>query len=410
MVLVSILISWLALLAASPADQRTGAGSPIAAPPALPPLVQTCPMHPDVVESRPGSCPICKMNLVPTRLEAAWMCPVHAAVVETAGGACRLCGRSLVPVTVTLIWTCRGDVNTEHMEPGLCRDGSPRLVKRTLRPHGNHNPQHGGQFFMAADNWHHLEGVYTRARRFRLHVYDDYARPLDGAALRQMAGRVVLEEQAASAAGRGREVRSVPLRVAKDGPYLEAQLPSASFPTRFAAKVTFKPGEAEHRFDFTFTTPSVDQAPARTASTTRSVPRATASETTSSAAGATGGSTGDATVAAPQTSTPAPVTMPEIVEAIRGARREIAALVAAGDFAAIWVPAFRAKDLALTLEPHLGHLPIAVRASAELEVFRLVQAAWRLDAVGDSGNREEVEAAFRRFDETLDAMAGALGP
>ena len=95
-----ILLSCAGLLAARSDTQRPG-GPPPAAPPALPPLVQTCPMHPDVVEVRAGTCPICRMNLVPARLDASWMCPVHAAVIEQAGGTCRLCGRSLVPVTVT---------------------------------------------------------------------------------------------------------------------------------------------------------------------------------------------------------------------------------------------------------------------------------------------------------------------
>ena len=405
--LLIVVLSWVTLAVASLHAQRAGARPP--APPSLPPLVQTCPMHPDVVEPKAGTCPICRMNLIPTRLEASWMCPVHAAVIEQAGGACRLCGRTLVPVTVTLAWTCRGDVNTEHLEPGLCRDGSPRLMKRTLRPHGNHNPQHGGQFFMAADNWHHLEGVYTRGRRFRLHVYDDYARPLDGAALQKVTGRVVLEERAAEASRPAREIRTVALRPATGGAYLEAQLPSMPSPARFAARVTFKPGEPEYRFDFTFAAPSADPVPATAAGPTRRPPPRVDSPETASAAGDPAG-TGSGAPSDPTGSAPVPATIPEIVDAVRAARREIAALIDAGDFAAVWVPAFRAKDLALTLEPHLGHLPAGVRASAEVAVYRLVQAAWRLDAVGDTGNRPDIDAAFRQFDEALGAVGVAFAP
>jgi len=36
----------------------------------LPPLSWTCPMHPDVLEDKKGTCPICKMDLVPVRLDA----------------------------------------------------------------------------------------------------------------------------------------------------------------------------------------------------------------------------------------------------------------------------------------------------------------------------------------------------
>ena len=385
-----------------------------APPPTLPPLVQTCPMHPDIVETKPGTCPLCKMNLVAARLDAAWMCPLHAAVIETAPGSCRLCARTLVPVTVSLAWTCRGEVNAEHLEPGLCADGSPRITKRTLRPHGNHNPQHGGQFFMAPDNWHHLEGTYPRAGGFRLFVYDDYARALRPDALNQISGRVVAEERYDPATKKTTELRVFPLRVSKDGAYLEADPGHRAWPSRLTAKVTLKKGEPEHRFDFTFGATTVD--PAAPARTGRTAPAATRTPATRQPAAAQPAASPPPVVETPAAPTvaelppsvPAPSTIPEIVDAIRAKHAEIGGLVEKGDFAAVWVPAFQAKDLALALEPHLAHLLDDSRAAAEPALFRLVQGAWRLDAVGDTGNRAEVELAYRLFGEALADVAAAF--
>jgi len=88
-----------------------------------------CPMHPEVVRNEPGSCPVCGMDLVPreaagamarhdhagivpamahasgaaagTEEDAAkrtYTCPMHPAVVQSGPGRCPICGMHLVPM------------------------------------------------------------------------------------------------------------------------------------------------------------------------------------------------------------------------------------------------------------------------------------------------------------------------
>jgi len=46
------------------------------------------------------------------------------------------------------------------------------------KPHMDHEPKHGGVFFMAPDRWHHLEGALLPNGTFKVHLYDDHTRPI----------------------------------------------------------------------------------------------------------------------------------------------------------------------------------------------------------------------------------------
>ena len=398
----SILIAALVCCALTTALVAQRGPSTLRSAPALPALSYTCVHHPDVLETKPGTCPYCKLTLVPVRLDGAFMCPVHTAVIESGTGKCRLCGRSLVPVTVSLTWSCRGD-QTEHLEPGNCADGSPRIGRRTLRAHGNHNPQHGGQFFMAPDNWHHLEGTYPAQRVFRLYLYDDFGRPLAMDKVRGITARVVTKETFDPATRQTTEHTAFPLKAARNRAYLEARVDTAALPAEMTAKVRFADDQPEHRFDFTFGTLTKEPiAPSARPAGTPATAAAAATPTPTAPVASPGGA--DPAL----TTLPVPNTMGGIVDQLKTRQQQVGELVGRGDFGAVWVPAFQAKDLAIALEPHLAHLEGARRDVAEPAIAAVVRAAWLLDAAGDVGNRQQIESAYALFSRAVKDLAAAF--
>ena len=67
----------------------------------------TCPMHPEVRASKPGSCPKCGMELEPVTVTAPrekieYTCPMHPQIVRDKPGNCPICGMALEPRTVSL--------------------------------------------------------------------------------------------------------------------------------------------------------------------------------------------------------------------------------------------------------------------------------------------------------------------
>ena len=66
----------------------------------------TCPMHPDVKQTGPGSCPKCGMALEPVTAPAPanrseYTCPMHPQIVRDGPGYCPICGMALESREVT---------------------------------------------------------------------------------------------------------------------------------------------------------------------------------------------------------------------------------------------------------------------------------------------------------------------
>ena len=92
---------------ADPAKFTADTPQASAPPPSTGATIYTCPMHPEVRQDHPGTCPKCGMNLEPvsnapaaTKLE--YSCPMHPQIVRGQPGSCPICGMVLEPRTVTL--------------------------------------------------------------------------------------------------------------------------------------------------------------------------------------------------------------------------------------------------------------------------------------------------------------------
>ena len=349
----------------------------------LPPMSWTCPMHPDVITDKDGTCPICKMKLVATRLETVWTCLNNLSIVATKPGKCPIDGRPLVPMTMALSWTCAGHPEIDELTPGACADGTTMVVKHTPRPHGNHNPQHGGQFFMAADNWHHLEGTYPRAGVVRIFLYDDYTRPLPLDQARLVTGSVVTTSSTA-----------FPLALKANGRYLEARVDTHTLPAVVTATITFKADGPSYRFDFAFPAITKDPLP----------PLAVRALTPASPADAARAAGVDPSLIP----TPIPDTVEGMIAELKTRDGQIRDLIQLGALTDVYAPAFQAKDLALALDAHIAQVSADRRAAIEPAIKELVRTAWLLDAFGDTGNRQQITGAYALFSSALTTIESAI--
>ncbi len=378
----------------------------------LPPLSYVCPMagDEDVIEDKAGVCKKCGMELVPTRLDTVWTCATRPLlVVESKPGKCPVDGTPLVQVTAAISWTCKDKPSVDTLEPGTCADGAPMIKRYGARAHGNHNAQHGGQFFMAPDNWHHLEGTYLPNGVFRLHLYDDFTKPLPLDQVREVVARVVTKQTFDPATRTTKELAAMPL--VRSGRFLEAKIGKLPLPAPMTAKIAFKKGDPEHVFDFAFEAYSKEPAagarvttaaPMPTPAPASTEPRRSSPESSTSGGGApatTEGSTIEIASGVDPALVPVPIpeTVPEMIAQLRTRTDQIKTFIDRGSFASIYVPAFQAKDLALALAAKKDTLPPEKQKIAQPAIAQLIRSAYLLDAFGDLGNKQQVVDAFALF-------------
>lgn len=105
--------------------------------------VYYCPMHPTYVSDRPGSCPICNMDLVKKGVGTATpvaapeahrheaeagglvSCPMHPAIVSDRPGICARCGMDLTPAPAgaslpAQVWSCPMHPEVAAEGPATC--------------------------------------------------------------------------------------------------------------------------------------------------------------------------------------------------------------------------------------------------------------------------------------------------
>jgi Cu/Ag efflux protein CusF len=370
---------------------------------APPPISYVCPSpgEESFVDDKPGKCPKSGAELQAVRLVIAYKC-LKTSYIREKPGTCPMDRTDLVAVTASIFWLCKGDPDSEnrYLDPGTCRDGSPREKAFEVRPHGDHNPRHGGpSVFMSEDLYHHIEATLvaptpTRPAAFRVYFYDEYTRPIKAVGI---SAHVALADKNGKATG-----SATPLLVSRirDGNAMEVRLPNAPVPSEgapafFTLRVKFKPSDKDWLTDHTFTSYSKESGPIRSASATDTA--ATPSESSGRGPSAT------------------------VLDTLPGAKQELLAELQTsmdavtkqwkeGGLSGLWYPALRAKDVALKLQQDYGR-DISDDRQADLTsaVQRLTQSAWQIDSAGDLGNKERIAVLYDAFQGAAGEIVGLYG-
>jgi hypothetical protein len=236
-----------------------------------------------------------------------------------------------------------------------------------------------------------------------MYFYDEFTKPQKLSAIREYKATLNVKD--------AKTGKDTVYSLVRSGTYLQTQIGKLPLPAEMYATVTFAPGGKPNRFDFTFPAYSKEPHAAPTATMTKAAPAAAPSAPTPAPATATpatlmpdaSGGIDPALV-----TLPIPDTVPEMLAQLKTRADQIRAFIDKGMFAAIYVPAFQAKDLALALDEHKHELTPERRRIAEPAIARLVRSAYLLDAFGDIGNKQQISEAYSKFLEAARDIESAF--
>ena len=392
---------------------RVVVATPVSTESALPPLSYVCPTagEENEIDDQPGTCKSSPAKLVPVRLVIAYECLKGPSFIQATPGVCRYDKSELAPITASVFWACGDDADGKrYLEPGRCADGSGREERFEKRPHGDHNPRHGGPYVaMSQDLLHHSEGTLVAPGIFRAYFYDEYTRPMS---VGGYSARIVPTDSNANEIG-----QPIVLKLAKTrGPnVMEAHVPaslapSSTAPLHFKLHVAVNQTAKDWTSDWDFThfsiepgvpPPGVSAVPATViaAASAPPAPRAAAASPApptvlSPGSAATTTVIGDGAVPSggpPVPQDPLPTTTAGLLNDLANRVASVDALLNDGNLGGMWLDALRAKDLAIALEQqHASDAPEAARPELASAVKDLTESAWQIDAAGDLGQQDKI--------------------
>jgi hypothetical protein len=226
-----------------------------------------------------------------------------------------------------------------------------------------------------------------------MYFYDEFTKPQKLEAVRNYKASLLVKDP--------RTGKETTYSLVRSGAYLQAAIGKLALPAEMYALVKFAPGGKDNRFDFTFPAyskePHALAGPTVTSAAPATSPApATTTPAVETIAPASGTSSGVDPALVPL---PIPDTVTEMLAQLQTRTDQIRAFIDKGSFAAIYVPAFQAKDLALALDEHKGELTPERRRVAEPAIAKLVRSAYLLDAFGDIGNKQQISEAYAKFVE-----------